>query len=217
MITIDNLAVRQGNFSLTGVSFEVPTGRYAVLMGKSGCGKTSLLEAIAGLRPTRSGRIVLGGRDVTHLRPSARQIGYVPQDGALFPTQTVRDNLAFALEIRRATAADIEKRVADLASWLELTALLDRKPSFLSGGEKQRVALGRALAFRPPILLLDEPLSSLDDETRAQLLELLVRLRDSHAVTVLHITHSRAEADQLGEVVFRLDNGVVRQIGPGGV
>jgi ABC-type sugar transport system ATPase subunit len=211
VIELHNLAVRQGKFALSGVSLAVPAGRYAVLMGKSGCGKTTILEAVAGLRRVESGTISLAGRDVTHLRPAARHVGYVPQDGALFTTMTVRDNLGFALEVRGDSRADIEKRVAELAGWLDITHLLDRKPYFLSGGEKQRVALGRALASHPPVLLLDEPLSSLDDDTRDTLVELLTRLRDSREVTVLHVTHNRSEADRLGEIVFRLESGVVGQ------
>jgi ABC-type sugar transport system ATPase subunit len=211
MIEIHNLAVRQGKFALSGVSLAVPAGRYAVLMGKSGCGKTTVLEAVAGLRRVESGTISLAGRDVTHIRPAARHVGYVPQDGALFTTMTVRDNLSFALEVRGDSRAEVEKRVAELAGWLEIAHLLDRKPYFLSGGEKQRVALGRALASHPPVLLLDEPLSSLDDDTRDTLVELLTRLRDAREVTVLHVTHNRSEADRLGEIVFRLEDGAISE------
>ena len=209
MIEITNLAVRQGKFALAGITFAVPAGRYGVLMGKSGCGKTTILEAMAGLRPVEAGTIRLAGHDVTRLRPMARNLGYVPQDGVLFTTMSVRDNLAFALEVRGDTRAAIEKRVAQLAGWLEVTHLLDRKPHNLSGGEKQRVALGRALASHPPVLLLDEPLSSLDDDTRDMLVDLLGRLRDTREVTVLHVTHNRSEAERLGDIVLRLENGTI--------
>lgn len=212
LIEITNLSVRQGKFALAGIALAVPAGQYAVLMGKSGCGKTTILEAVAGLRPAAAGTITLAGRDVTHLRPMARNLGYVPQDGALFTTMTVRDNLAFALEVRGDSHAVIEQRVSELAGWLEVTHLLERRPHFLSGGEKQRVALGRALASHPPVLLLDEPLSSLDDDTRDTLVELLIRLRAAREVTVLHVTHHRSEADRLGDHVFRLENAAVRQI-----
>ncbi|MCI0700185.1 MAG: ABC transporter ATP-binding protein [Planctomycetia bacterium] len=212
MIQLHNLSIRQGTFSLANISLAVPVGRYAVLMGKSGCGKTTILEVIAGLRKPSAGAIVLAGREVTLLRPSARHVGYVPQDGVLFPTMTVRDNLSFALDVRGDALPDIEKRVSELAGWLELTELLDRKPHFLSGGEKQRVALGRALASRPPVLLLDEPLSSLDDDTRDHLVSVLARLRDTREVTVLHVTHNRTEAERLADVVFRLEEGSVRQV-----
>jgi len=211
LIEISNLAVRQGKFALAGISLAVPTGSYGVLMGKSGCGKTTLLEAVAGLRRVEAGTIRLAGRDVSHFRPMERAIGYVPQDGALFTTMTVRENLGFALAVRGDRRGAIEKRVEELAGWLEVTHLLNRRPYFLSGGEKQRVALGRALASHPPVLLLDEPLSSLDDDTRDTLVELLARLRGSREVTVLHVTHNRSEADRLGEIVFRLEAGVVRE------
>jgi len=213
LIELTNLAVRQGKFALAGVSLSVPTGTYGVLMGKSGCGKTTVLEAVAGLRRVERGSVALAGREVTHLRPMDRNIGYVPQDGALFTTMTVRDNLGFALEVRGDPRGAIEKRVLELSGWLGVNHLLDRKPYFLSGGEKQRVALGRALASHPPVLLLDEPLSSLDDDTRDTLIELLARLRDSREVTVLHVTHNRSEADRLGEIVFRLEDGIVRADG----
>jgi molybdate/tungstate transport system ATP-binding protein len=211
LIEVRNLAVRQGKFALADISLAVPAGRYGVLMGKSGCGKTTILEALAGLRRVEAGSIAFAGRDVTRLRPMDRAIGYVPQDGALFTTMTVRDNLAFALDVRGDARTAVEKRVLELAGWLEVTHLLDRKPYFLSGGEKQRVALGRALASHPPVLLLDEPLSSLDDDTRDTLIELLARLRDSREVTVLHVTHNRGEAERLGEIVFRLEDGKVRE------
>src|SRR5437870_12815496 len=114
MIRIENLTVRAGAFELKDLSFAVDTGRYAVLMGKTGCGKTTLLEAICGLKPVQSGRVVLDERDVTRLRPADRGIGYVPQDGALFPTLTVREHLGFALAIRKQAAAEIEARVHEL-------------------------------------------------------------------------------------------------------
>ena len=206
-IEVANLAIRQGKFVLADISFSVPTGQYAVLMGKSGCGKTTLLEAIAGLRPLAGGSIRLTGRDATHLRPAERHVGYVPQDGAFFETMTVRDNLGFALAVRGEQRAAIAKRVDELAVRLEIGHLLDRWPRLLSGGEKQRVALGRALASRPPVLLLDEPLGSLDDDTRDHLLGLLDRLRHSRVATVLHVTHNRSEAERLGDVRLQMDDG----------
>jgi ABC-type sugar transport system ATPase subunit len=207
MIAVENLSLQQGRFALRGISLRVPTGCYGVLMGKTGCGKTSLLEAVAGLRPTSGGCVVLDGKEVTRLPPAARGVGYVPQDAALFRTMTVREHLAFALTIR-GTDADIAAwRVRELADWLGITPLLDRRPAGLSGGEAQRVALGRALSFWPRTLLLDEPLSSLDDETREQLIELLRKIWQGGGVTVLHVTHSRREAEALGDVILRLEGG----------
>lgn len=212
MIDVANLCLRQGAFRLADIAFSVPRGKYALLMGKTGCGKTTILEAIAGLRAISSGRIVLNERDVTKLPPAQRDVGYVPQDAALFRTMTVRENLAFALTIRGQPAAVIAKRVAELADWLGVAHLLDRHPIGLSGGETQRVALGRALANHPPILLLDEPLSSLDEETRDRMIEILRGLPKRAEATVLHVTHSRHEAEQLGDLVFRLhdDSGIAR-------
>ena len=139
MIDVQNLSVRQGDFQLADVSFRVPAGKYAILMGQTGSGKTTLLEALAGLRPIASGRVRLGDRDVADCAPAERNVGYVPQDGALFRTMSVRDNLAFALTIRHHPAAAIQKAaVAELADWLGVTHLLDRLPIALSGGETQR-------------------------------------------------------------------------------
>lgn len=210
MIDIRNLSIRQGTFALTDVTLTVPQSQYAVLMGKSGGGKTTILESIAGLRKPQAGTIVLAGHDVTRLRPAARHVGYVPQDGVLFSTMTVRDNIGFALAVRGDTSTDIAKRVGELAEWLEVAHLLDRSPYFLSGGEKQRVALGRALASRPPVLLLDEPLAALDDDTRDHLVSVLARVRDTREVTVLHVTHNRTEAERLADAVFHLKDGAVK-------
>jgi molybdate/tungstate transport system ATP-binding protein len=207
VIAVEALSVRQGAFALDGVTFAVPTGAYAVLMGRTGSGKTTILEAVVGLRRVAGGRVLLAGRDVTALPPAARDIGYVPQDAVLFKTMTVRENLAFALTVRKAPAKEIDARVTELAGRLGLSELLDRRAVGLSGGEAQRVALGRALAFRPAVLLLDEPLNAVDEETRDRLVALLGALRAEHAMTVLHVTHNRAEADLLGDVILRFEDG----------
>lgn len=212
MFAVENLSLRQGAFELKGISLSIPTGGYGVLMGKTGIGKTTILEAIAGLRTIQSGRILLDGKPVDSLAPGDRNLGYVPQDAALFRTMTVRANLAFALALRKRPLAEIAARVTELAGWLGLTHLLDRHPHGLSGGEAQRVSLGRALAYRPRILLLDEPLSSLDEETRDELARLLKSVKESHEVTVLHVTHNRREAEQLADIRFRLDAGrIIRE------
>jgi ABC-type sugar transport system ATPase subunit len=214
MLTLDDISIQQGRFRLEHIAFTVPRGCYAVLMGKTGCGKTTLLEAIAGLRPVASGRILLGGVDVTNLPPAARDLGYVPQDGALFRTMTVRDNLAFALDLHHVPAGLADERVRQLAGWLQIEPLLERRAVGLSGGETQRVALGRALAYGPPLLLLDEPLSALDEDTRARLVALLRGIRQRGRVTVLHVTHSRHEARLLGDVILRLQAGRIEVVRP---
>jgi molybdate/tungstate transport system ATP-binding protein len=212
LIRVDNLSLRAGHFALESISFEVPTGRYAVLMGRTGAGKTTLLETLCGLRQVTAGRIWLMGREVTHLKPSERGIGFVPQDGALFETMSVREHLGFALTIRKEKKAAIQARVAELAELLGIGKLLDRRPHGLSGGERQRVALGRALSARPGILCLDEPLSALDDATRDEMYTLLESVRSKTGVTTLHITHNRQEAMRLGNFVLLLENGQIRHV-----
>lgn len=207
MIELEDVSVAAGSFALSGVSFAVPAGAYAVLMGRTGCGKTTLLEAVAGLRPVTAGRVRLTGRDVTAARPAERGIGYVPQDLALFPPLTVRQHLSFALDVRRVSRPAVRARVAELAGLLGLDHLLDRKPAGLSGGEGQRVALGRALAHRPAVLLLDEPLSALDAVTKAALVKLLKDVRSASGATVLHVTHHRDEAEALADVRLTLADG----------
>ncbi|MCC7084434.1 MAG: ATP-binding cassette domain-containing protein [Pirellulales bacterium] len=209
MIRVESLTVRLGEFQLADVHFEVPTGEYAVLMGQTGTGKTTIIECLCGLRPIQTGRIWLGRQEVTRLPPSRRGIGYVPQDGALFGHLTVREHLAFPLRIRRRAKSEIESRTATLAQLLNLEHLLDRRPQWLSGGEMQRVALGRAMSFEPEVLLLDEPLSALDDETRNQMVEVLLRIRQLGTVTALHITHNADEGKRLADRSFRLNRGVV--------
>ncbi len=209
MISFSEIAVCQGAFSLQHIAIEVPTGAYGVLMGKTGSGKTTLLEVICGLRPVAAGSVRLMGRDVTRLKPAARNIGYVPQDIALFSTLTVREHLAFALIVRRWSRSAVRTRVDELAQLLGIGHLLDRKPRGLSGGEAQRVALGRAIAMRPDVLLFDEPLSALDDDTRHEMYDLLRSIRKQMPVTVLHVTHNRAEAECLADSLFDLRDGTI--------
>ncbi|NBR86616.1 MAG: ATP-binding cassette domain-containing protein [Verrucomicrobia bacterium] len=212
MIRFDNLAWHAGAFRLENISFTVPAGRYGVLMGSTGCGKTTLLEILCGLRQPADGHVFIGERDVTDLPPGERGIGYVPQDGAMFPTMTVREQIGFALEIRQRPAAEIAARVKELADSLGIAHLLERRPQHLSGGERQRVALGRALAAKPSVLLLDEPLSALDEELRDELAALLKRVQRELGLTALHITHSRREAAQLADVSFRMISGRVDEV-----
>jgi ABC-type sugar transport system ATPase subunit len=181
-------------------------GSHVALMGRTGAGKTSVLEAIAGLRRVVGGAIRLGGRDVTRLRPADRGVGYVPQDLALFSTMTVRQHLSFGPELRGWDSQTIAARVSELADLLRIAPLLDRRPAGLSGGEAQRTALGRALAAAPDILLLDEPLSALDDDTRGEMYDLLSDVRRRTGVTTLHVTHSTDEARRLADEIVRFED-----------
>jgi ABC-type sugar transport system ATPase subunit len=214
MIAVERLSVRAGPFVLEGVSFALAAGEYGALMGKTGAGKTTLLEALCGLKPVTAGSVRLLGRDVTRLKPADRGVGYVPQDRALFPTMTVRDHLAFTLMVRRWDRRRADERVAELANLLGLVHLLDRWPHGLSGGEAGRVALGRALAGQPEVLLLDEPLSALDEATRDEMQALLKRVQRETGVTTLHVTHSLEEARRLADRILVLEDGKVRQVFP---
>ena len=205
MIRLEDICWKAGPFSLENVSFEVPSGKYGVLMGRTGSGKTSLVEMICGLRAPSSGRIWLNGRDVTRVAPGERGLGFVPQDGALFPTQTVARQIGFALRMKGAPAAEISDTVRRLAAEMGIEPLLERKPAGLSGGEKQRVALARALAANPGVLLLDEPLAAVDEDTQTGLIQLLQRTQQEHRITVLHVTHSRREAEMLADVRLRIE------------
>jgi len=211
MISVHDVQVYSGKFKLECVSFRVRRGSYAILMGRTGCGKTTMLEAICGLRVVRAGRILLDETEVTHLKPAQRGIGYVPQDGALFNTMTIAAHLAFALRVRKWPPREIDARVEELAELLGITHLLGRRPPGLSGGERQRVALGRALSYRPRVLCLDEPLSALDDETRHQMYRLLKRVQEHEQVTALHVTHNREDADHLGDTLLRMEDGLISE------
>jgi ABC-type sugar transport system ATPase subunit len=207
MISLRHITVQAGGFQLRDLSMEIPTGSHTALMGRTGSGKTTLLEGICGLRSVRSGSIWVGDREVTNLLPGQRGIGLVPQDGALFDHLTVRQHLEFALEVRGWAPERRENRSQELAEWLGLNSLMDRLPAGMSGGERQRVALGRALAFHPPVLCLDEPLSALDDQTRGEIVAVLTEIRNRTGITILHITHNRSEAERLADRILHLRDG----------
>ena len=209
MIELRGIHIEQGEFTLRDVSVTVPERSYGVLMGPNGCGKTTVLEIVCGLRPQTSGQVILCGRDVSNLKPGERGIGYVPQDRALFPAMKVRDQLAFSMVVRKAENSLIAERVDEMAELLSIGNLLDRFPQGLSGGEAQRVALGRALASHPSVLCLDEPLNAIDEELHGEICSLLEDLHQRTGVTVLHITHSRSEAQRLAKTLFRFENGQV--------
>ena len=214
MIEVENLYLHAGAFELRHISFVVPKGCYGVLMGRTGSGKTTVLESIIGLRAVSGGAIRLGGRDVTCDKPAVRGVGYVPQDGALFSTMTVREQIGLGLVVRGVSADATARRVDQLAGRLGIAHLLDRKPRGLSGGERQRVALGRAIAFRPRVLCLDEPLSALDDDTRTEMINLLKKVQQETGVTALHVTHHAGEAERLADVVLQLEDGRLWQKKP---
>jgi multiple sugar transport system ATP-binding protein len=196
-------------------SLDVADGERIALVGPSGCGKTTTLRMIAGLEPLTSGTILLDGRPIHHLAAKDRDVAMVFQNSALYPNMNVRKNLSFSLKLRGTPKAEIERRTAETAEWLGLAELLDRKPWELSGGQRQRVALGRALVRRPKIMLLDEPLTHLDEELAEQLRREIVRLQESLHVTMIHVTHDRAEAQAIGHRIVILREGRIQRIDPG--
>lgn len=207
MIELRNIAIRAGSFALRDVNLSIAAGTYAVLMGGTGQGKTTILEAICGLKPVAAGSVILGGEEMTRRKPADRGVGYVPQDLGLFPMMTVRGHLELALRVRSWAREEIDRRVDELAQQLGIEHLLARRPQGLSGGEAQRVALGRALSFRPRILLMDEPLNALDEATRDRLCEVLTAVQKQSGLATLHVTHSRVEARALADKLFVLTQG----------
>jgi ABC-type Fe3+/spermidine/putrescine transport system ATPase subunit len=212
MVRIEQLNVTLGEFHLRDIDLDIRDREYFVVLGPTGAGKTVLLECIAGLTWPDEGRVWLGDRDVTALPPEQRRVGYLPQDYALFPHMTVRENLGFGLLVQRRTA-EIPEKISRYARLLGIEHLLDRLPSRLSGGEKQRVALGRALAIDPEIMLLDEPLSALDVATRERIGDELRRIHDSTGITSLHICHNFDETLRLADRVALMHQGRIVQVG----
>ena len=201
------------NEILKGVSIDCPKGGFLVLVGPSGCGKSTLLNLIAGLDHPDSGEIRLGSRDLVPLEPSDRDIAMVFQSYALYPTMTVRQNLAFALEMRKVPLADRNQRVAQVSELLKIDGLLDRKPAQLSGGQRQRVAMGRALVRDPKLFLFDEPLSNLDAKLRGEMRIEIKKLHQTFGITSVYVTHDQVEAMTLGTQIAVMDQGLIVQGG----
>ena len=215
MLSVRDLGIDLRDFAVRGVSFDVEDGDYFVLLGASGVGKTVLLELLAGLITPDEGKILWDGEDITHERIQHRRMGLVYQDQALFPHMTVHQNIAFGLKSRKMQQIALRERVAELAASVNVGDLLHRYPGRLSGGESQRVALARTLATQPRCLLLDEPLSSFDTQSRSDLQALLRSLhRMGH--TVIHVTHEYKEAMALASRVAIMENGTVTQVGTPG-
>jgi multiple sugar transport system ATP-binding protein len=194
-----------------GVDLEIKDGEFVVFVGPSGCGKSTLLRMIAGLESITSGEISINGNVMNDVSPRDRDIAMVFQSYALYPQMTVRENIAFALELRKFPKAVIDERVTEAARILDLTELLDRKPRELSGGQRQRVAMGRAIVRNPEAFLLDEPLSNLDAKLRVQLRAELSRLHTRLGVTTIHVTHDQVEAMTLGSRVAVFSRGSLQQ------
>lgn len=195
------------------INFDVNDGEFMVIVGPSGCGKSTLLRVIAGVESVGTGTVVIGGREVTREHPGDRDIAMVFQDYALYPHMTVADNLGFGLRARRLPRAEVESKVARIATLLGLEAKLQRKPAQLSGGERQRVALGRAMIREPRAYLMDEPLSNLDAALRAQMRTELLDFHHRIATTILYVTHDQVEAMTMGQRIAVMNHGRFEQVG----
>ena len=197
--------------ALRAMDLQIPAGSFCVLLGPSGCGKSTTLRIIAGLESATSGRVKIGGKDVTDLPPAARGIAMVFQNYALFPHLSVAENIGFGLSVRKVPKAEADQRLKEAADLLGLSQLLDRKPGQLSGGQQQRVALGRALVAQAHVCLMDEPLSNLDAQLRQEMRAELRELQQRLGLTVVYVTHDQAEAMSMADQVVLLHQGKVEQ------
>jgi sulfate transport system ATP-binding protein len=213
-IAVENVTRRFGDFvAVDDVSLEVPAGSLTALLGPSGSGKSTLLRMIAGLDMPDSGRVLIEGEDRTSLPARKRDVGFVFQHYAAFKHMTVRDNVGFAMSIRKAPKDAIRKRVDELLGLVHLEAYGERYPSQLSGGQRQRMALARALAVEPKVLLLDEPFGALDATVRKELREWLRRLHEEVHVTTIFVTHDQEEAMEVARQIVVMNDGRVEQVG----
>ncbi|HEY7369183.1 MAG TPA: sn-glycerol-3-phosphate ABC transporter ATP-binding protein UgpC [Thermoanaerobaculia bacterium] len=195
------------------LNLEVKDGEFMVLVGPSGCGKSTALRMIAGLEEVTGGTISIGDRVVNDLPPKLRDIAMVFQNYALYPHMTIRENLAFGLQMRKRPKTEIDAAVADAAETLEIAHLLDRRPRQLSGGQRQRVAVGRAIVRKPSVFLFDEPLSNLDAKLRAQTRAELKRLHSRLKTTTVYVTHDQVEAMTMGQRLAVMRDGRIQQVG----
>ena len=213
-ITVEDVRHRFGSqWALRGVSVTASPGEFLTFLGPSGSGKTTLLRIIGGLIEPTGGKVIIGGRDVTALPPRDRGIGFVFQNYALFPHLSVFDNVAFALNLRKVPKAEVKEKVRQVLELVDLPGLDDRYPAQLSGGQQQRVALARAIVFEPTLLLMDEPLGSLDKRLRQQLQVELRRLQHKVGITTIFVTHDQEEAFTMSDRIAVMDEGEVRQLG----
>jgi multiple sugar transport system ATP-binding protein len=214
-IQVKHLQKSFGSFvAVRDSSFTVANGSFFCLLGPSGCGKTTTLRMIAGLELPTDGRVLLGGQDVTFRRASARDIAFVFQLFALYPHMNVRRNIAYPLAAQGVPKAEIRARVEETAAILRITPLLDQPVSRLSGGDRQRVALGRAIVRKPMAFLMDEPLGALDSEFRHVMCGELRALHDRLGATTVFVTHDQTEAMSLGDIIAVMKNGIIEQLAP---
>ncbi len=213
MLKINNLSVDLKEFQLKNINLEVKENEYFVILGPTGAGKTILLESIAGIYKLENGGVVLNGKEITGMEPKDRNIGMVYQDYMLFPNMNVEDNIKFGLKIQGFLPNEIEQKTNDILETLHITHLRKRNPTTLSGGEQQKTTIARALVTDPDILLLDEPLGSLDPPTREELSKELRDIHEKTGIKTLHVTHNYEEAIYLADRIAIMNHGEIIQIG----
>lgn len=213
-IRVENLrySYEGGSSVLRDISLDIEQGEFLTLLGPSGSGKTTLLRILAGMQLPQSGRVFFDDRDVTHVEPNDRNVGFVFQNYALFPHMNVFDNVAFGLRMRRLPRAEVSARADEALAMVDLEDLADRRPNELSGGQQQRVSLARAVAIRPDVLLMDEPLGSLDKRLRQRLQDELRALQRAIGITTVYVTHDQDEAFALSHRVAVMNGGVIEQL-----
>ncbi|MGF7114323.1 multiple sugar transport system ATP-binding protein [Pseudomonas laurylsulfatiphila] len=199
--------------TLKNIELKIDNGEFLILVGPSGCGKSTLMNCIAGLETISGGAILVDDADISGMSPKDRDIAMVFQSYALYPTMSVRDNIAFGLKIRKMPTAEIDEEVARVSKLLQIEHLLSRKPGQLSGGQQQRVAMGRALARRPKIYLFDEPLSNLDAKLRVEMRTEMKLMHQRLKTTTVYVTHDQIEAMTLGDKVAVMKDGIIQQFG----
>lgn len=213
-LRLENVSKRFGDVQvINGVDFEAGHGEFIVFVGPSGCGKSTLLRLITGLEEASAGRILIGGEDMTGMKPSKRGVAMVFQSYALFPHLTVEDNIGFGLRLAKLPKAQIAAQVAEAARILQIEDLLDRKPRQLSGGQRQRVAIGRSIIRDPKVFLFDEPLSNLDAALRVQMRLEIARLHKRLGATMVYVTHDQTEAMTLADRIVVINRGRIEQVG----
>jgi spermidine/putrescine transport system ATP-binding protein len=209
---LEGVTKRFGSFvAVDDLTLSVPEGAFFALLGPSGCGKTTTLRMVAGLEDPTLGRVLIGGEDITSLRPYKRPVNTVFQSYALFPHLTIFENIAFGL--RRRGVADYKQKAREMIELVELEGYGERKPAQLSGGQQQRVALGRALINQPALLLLDEPLGALDLKLRRQMQIELKRIQTEVGITFVHVTHDQEEAMTMADTIAVMNHGLIEQMG----
>lgn len=214
LFQVAKLNVKAGKFALRDITFALNRSDYLIILGPTGCGKTMLLETITGLRKPTNGEIILQGNDITKHLPENRGLGFAYQDSLLYPFLTIEENIIFGAKARKKDKDPATlKRLHSLANAMQITPLLKRYPHSLSGGERQRVSLARAILINPPILLLDEPLSALDPQTRYAMRNLLQEIHQEQKIGIIHVTHDFNEALQLGTQLLVMNRGQILQQG----